>query len=314
MITLTALAIVVFQLRKVLESISKTEESGKDFIENFARFEEILRQINQVASESSVRFSEHLIEVKAKLDEVRLSAEAARELKELLWKPKSKGIAGEASLYSIVSDVLPKELYEIQYRFRNGTVVDLIIKIDGRLIPVDSKFPIAAFEKYLKASDDQERIKKAKEVASAIRKHVDEISSKYINPSENTFDFALMYIPSENLFQEIIAGTDFSDEALDVYFRKKNVYPISPGTFYSFLAVVSFILRNINLEKSLTKISGSLIELESSVNQILANAKTLQTHIKNSGKSIEGLISSLNDFSRKLERVTEAFEERDSDL
>jgi DNA recombination protein RmuC len=278
------------------------------------RFEEALKQLNQLSSESSTRFSEHLIEVKAKLDEVRSAAEAARELKELLWKPKLKGIAGEASLYSIVSDILPKELYETQYRFRNGTAVDLIIKIDGRIIPIDSKFPLAAFEKYLKAPDEQERLKKAKEVASAIKKHVDEISSKYINPSENTFDFALMYIPSENLFQEIVGGADFSDEALDAYFRKKNVYPISPGTFYSFLAVVSFILKNIRLEKSLSKISGSLMELESSVNQILETARVLQNHIKNSSKSVEGIISSLNDFSRKLERVTDAFEEKDADL
>jgi DNA recombination protein RmuC len=278
------------------------------------RFEEALKQLNQLSSESSTRFSEHLIEVKAKLDEVRSAAEAARELKELLWKPKLKGIAGEASLYSIVSDILPKELYETQYRFRNGTAVDLIIKIDGRIIPIDSKFPLAAFEKYLKAPDEQERLKKAKEVASAIKKHVDEISSKYINPSENTFDFALMYIPSENLFQEIVGGADFSDEALDAYFRKKNVYPISPGTFYSFLAVVSFILKNIRLEKSLSKISGSLMELESSVNQILETARVLQNHIKNSSKSVEGIISSLNDFSRNLERVTDAYLEKDADL
>lgn len=307
-----AVLFLVIEIRKVSVHLSAGEQFNRDFLVGFTRLEEALKRIGDETFENSRRMSEHLVEVKTRLEEVKTAAEAARELKEILWKPKSLGTFGETSLYTVISDVLPKEVFETQYRFKNGNVVDLAIKLDGRIIPVDSKFPTSAFNSYLTEENQAEKAKKAKEVISAVKKHVDDISVKYINPAENTFDFALMYIPSESLYQELVSGRYFIEAGLDSYFRKKSVYPVSPGTFYSYLSGISYVLKNMRLEKSLTEITGALTQLEISLNSIQENARVLQSHLKNASKNVDTLLRLLEDFSRKLDSLSSIIEEDNS--
>ena len=136
--------------------------------------------------------------------------------------------------------MLPTEHYVLQYPFKSGIKVDAAIRLGGSLIPVDAKFPLPAFQKILDAQDDAERKGARALFVKDIKKRIDEVS-KYILPDEGTFDFALMYIPAENVYYEVI--TRDGDEAIADYALARKVIPVSPNTMYAYLQAIALGLR-----------------------------------------------------------------------
>ena len=130
-----------------------------------------------------------------------------RRLTETLASPKLRGNFGEEMLENMLSQVLPKTSYQIQYKFKNGEVVDAIIYVGEKILPIDSKFSMENFRLYKEATTDEARDALKKTFLKDIKKRVDEIHKKYILPQENTFDFALMYVPSEGVFSEVLDDT-----------------------------------------------------------------------------------------------------------
>ena len=140
----------------------------------------------------------------------------------------------------MVKQVLAEGQYSTQHRFRNNTVVDLVIEAPDGLVPVDSKFPIESFRRVLLAETDEERTRARRAFVRDVKLRIDEVA-KYIRPDDGTLDFALMYVPAENIYYETIAGS--GDESAMTYALEKNVHLCSPNTFYAFLQVV---LRGFN--------------------------------------------------------------------
>lgn len=166
-------------------------------------------------------------------------------LSELLRAPKLRGNLGEFFLENLLAEILPASMYDSQYRFATGQCVDAVIKLGGKLVPVDAKFPLEAYERLAASKADDKSVRK--EFAQALKRHIDAISSKYIKPDENTTEFAIMYVPAEAVYYQLVSQTD--DGTLD-YALSKKVIPSSPGHLYGFLASIAAIFAETRLAQA----------------------------------------------------------------
>ncbi|MFA5990789.1 MAG: DNA recombination protein RmuC [Candidatus Doudnabacteria bacterium] len=171
-----------------------------------------------------------------------------RRLTETLASPKLRGNFGEEMLENMLSQALPNSGFEIQHKFKNGEVVDAIIYVGEKILPIDSKFSMENFRLYKEATTEEAAEALKKTFLKDVKKRVDEIHKKYILPQENTFDFALMYIPSEGVFSEVL-----DDSTTLTYGREKKVYFVSPNTLYHHLQIILLSCVDKKLTKPLSK-------------------------------------------------------------
>ncbi|OHB17420.1 MAG: hypothetical protein A2734_00615, partial [Parcubacteria group bacterium RIFCSPHIGHO2_01_FULL_40_30] len=176
---------------------------------------------------------------------------------DIFKSPKLRGRWGETSLESIMAGFFPKEHYSIQHYFKSGEAVDVVLKLPSdRLLPIDSKFNWENFEKMVNAEDEISKSTFRKQFIVDVKKKIDEISSKYILPHEGTTDAALMYIPAESVYYEIIQGIKEVDIA--EYARKKKIMLVSPNTFYATLSVVHHNYKDMYITKKTKEIINRL--------------------------------------------------------
>lgn len=221
-----------------------------------------------------------------------------RRLSETLASPKMRGNFGEEMLENMLSQILPKNNYRIQYRFKNGETVDACIFVGETILSIDSKFSLENFRLYKEAKDDEtaETLKKA--FLKDVKKRVDEICKKYILPQENTFDFALMYVPSEGIYQEVIEAEDIIE-----YCRAKAVIPVSPNTMYIYLRNIMLSLRGQEINKKAQEILKMISGIKTESEKFGKNLDVLGTHIKNAGNTMGTVV---NDFTRLKSNIQNA--------
>lgn len=214
-------------------------------------------------------------------------------LQELLRAPKFRGAMGETFLENLLSQVLPKEHYQIQYRFKSSEAVDAVIRLGERLVPVDAKFSLENFQKMLEASDEQVKESFRKKFIQDIKNRINEIAVKYILPAENTYDFALMYIPAENVYYEVIIKEDIFS-----YSMSKKVIPVSPNTFYAYLQVICLGLRGLKVEENAKMILKSLGALSVETERFKEDFNILGSHLLNANTKYA-------DAQKRFEKVAE---------
>jgi DNA recombination protein RmuC len=219
-------------------------------------------------------------------------------LQELLRAPKFRGQVGETLLENLLAQVLPKEYFSIQHRFKNADVVDAAIKLGERLVPVDAKFSLENFQRMLGAQIEEEKTAFRKRFIQDIKARVDEISSKYILPQENTYDFALMYIPAENVYYEIVVKEDMLG-----YFTAKKVIPVSPNTFYAYLQVICLGLKGLKIEENTKAVLKGLGALAVELNKFREDFEVLGRHISAAGSRYEDAEKRLVRFSDRLGNI-----------
>jgi DNA recombination protein RmuC len=226
--------------------------------------------------------------LQGKLGEMTQIGPDIRRLSEVLASPKARGNFGEEMLENMLSQVLHRSVYQAQYKFRNGEIVDMIIKVGDKILPVDSKFSMENYRLYKEAKEDDaaENLKKA--FLRDVRKRVDEIHKKYILPQEGTFDFALMYIPSEGVFQEAQ-----DDDVTVAYARGKKVHFVSPSTLYCYLQIILVALRGQQINDAAEQIMRMVSGIKQESDKFGRNLGVLSNHIKNAGNTM-GTVS--NDF------------------
>lgn len=214
-------------------------------------------------------------------------------LQELLRAPKFRGAMGETLLENLLSQVLPQEHYQTQYHFKSGDAVDAVIQLGERLVPVDAKFSLENFQKMIEASDESVKESFRKKFIQDIKNRINEISAKYILPAENTYDFALMYIPAENVYYEVIIREDIFS-----YSMSKKVIPVSPNTFYAYLQVICLGLRGLKVEENAKLILKSLSALSIETDKFKEDFNILGNHLVDVNKKY-------SDAQKRFEKVSE---------
>jgi DNA recombination protein RmuC len=206
-------------------------------------------------------------------------------LQDLLRPPKLRGSLGELLLAELLAQVLATGQYTLQYRFQDGETVDAVIHLNSGLVPIDSKFPLENFEAIMASETEEERKTHHRKFATDVRKHVDAISSKYIRPNEGTFDFALMYIPAENIYYETIIKEETSNSnGIYTYALQKKVVPVSPNSFYAYLQAIALGLKGMCIEESAQDILRQIGGMSTEIGQIHREFDTLGLHLTNAAK------------------------------
>lgn len=222
-------------------------------------------------------------------------------LNDILRAPNLRGGLGELLLGDLLAQMLSPEHYQLQHRFKSGERVDAVIVLKAGMVPVDSKFPLESFKRLI-ASDESGQARGKREFSRAVKGHVDGIAQKYILPDEGTFDFALMYIPAENVYYETILKEEDLGESTSLlnYALDKHVIPVSPNSFYAYLQAIALGLKGLQIEKEAYQIMQHLKRVEGDFARFRAEYETLGGHIDRAKKKYDEADRMLNSFGDKL--------------
>ena len=186
-------------------------------------------------------------------------------LESILKNPKNRGILWEYFLESVLKNILPPENYKLQYKFKNWDIVDAVIFIDNKIVPIDSKFSLDNYNKILQATTKIEKETYETEFRKDLKKRIDE-TSKYIKPEENTMEFAFMFIPSEGIYYDLLVNKVWTLDVntidlVEYAFKEKKVIIVSPTSFYAYLQTVMQGLRALKIEESAKEIKKQIWNL-----------------------------------------------------
>ncbi len=235
------------------------------------------------------------------LGEMSEVGKGIRSLQEFLQSPKLRGNIGEQVLTDMIGQTFPKNSFHLQYSFRSGVKVDAVLKTDAGLLCIDSKFPMENFTIMHKGETEAERNAAKREFIADVKKHVNDISKKYILPEEGTMDFALMYIPSESVYYEIVNMNELMD-----YARKVRVYPVSPNTLYAHLQVLLLSFQGKELEQKSREVFTLLRAIQKDYGKVEENLGVLGRHITNASNTMSTVTGGFQLLGQKLSRTQRA--------
>jgi DNA recombination protein RmuC len=244
-------------------------------------------------------------DLREKVGQIHEVGKAAQELVNIMRAPKLRGGMGELFLGDLLAQILPPEHYQLQHRFKSGDIVDAAIQIGQRLVPVDAKFPYENFRRVLDAPTDAERVTARKQFLRDVKKHVDAIATKYILPDEGTYDFALMYVPAENVYYETIIKEEAAGEEhqLFSYALQRRVVPVSPNSFYAYLQTILLGLRGMKVEQQAQEILATLARLRGDFERVQENFRLLGKHLTNAASTYADTEKSLTKLDAKLGQI-----------
>jgi DNA recombination protein RmuC len=201
--------------------------------------------------------------------------------------------------------VLPAGNWAVKHRFRDGTQVDAVIRLAGSLVSVDAKFPLESFRRMAIAEAPADRQRARREFARSVKLRIDEIADRYIKPDEGTFDFAMMYVPAENVFYEIITAEPGAESPWELfqYAWARRVIPVSPNSFYSYLMAIAYGLRGMRIEQRARTIVGELRSVQDAFGAWTADFAMLGRHLKNAGAKFDECQRKVDQFGDRVARI-----------
>lgn len=226
-----------------------------------------------------------------------------RKLQDILQSPKLRGSLGEWSLENLLAEVLPKQHYKLQHRFSTGHIVDALVILAQGNVSIDSKFPLSNFTAMLETQDETQKAKLRKQFLRDVCKHIDVIAEKYILPEENTLDFALMYIPAENVYYETLLINSDTDIDISAIGRDKKVIPVSPNTLYAYLMVIATGLKGMQIEKNAQIIRQQLSQLINQLTLFTNDFTMIGKHISNAKAKHDDATKKIDIFQTKLGQI-----------
>jgi DNA recombination protein RmuC len=272
--------------KNVAQRLDSVAPALQDAVKNSAQI------TGQMTSDAQIRMADELKntrdqigQIQKQLGAVQLAgqqmSETAHTLEGILGGAKSRGSFGEVTLERLLEDSLPASQYASQYRFSSGEAADAVILLrDKKLMAIDSKFPLDAFRRIGAEGEEARRA-----FATAVKLHADSIAKKYIVPQEGTLDVALMFVPSESVYYELLQTADSKGLPLDAYCRDKKVIAVSPNTLYAHLCVIAMGLRGMQIEEHAKRLYANLAGMEKQMGMFTEVFERLGTHLKNAQQS-----------------------------
>jgi DNA recombination protein RmuC len=276
------------RLRESLEVVQRSQASVGERLDNTAR---VVGDVQRGLGE--------LREATAKVFEVGRSV---NQLHDILKAPKLRGGLGELLLADLLAQVLPAEHVSLQHAFKSGERVDAAIRLGDGLVPIDAKFPLEDFRRMIEAADDDARLRARRAFTLRVRKHVDDVAAKYILPDEHTYDFALMYIPAENVFYEAIVRDDGRE--LVSYALERKVIPVSPNTLYAYLQAIALGLRGLRIEAQAQEVVSQLGRLAGDLDKLREDMRLVGKHLGNAQQAYASAERRFDRFEQRLAIAT----------
>ncbi|GBD99390.1 DNA recombination protein RmuC [bacterium BMS3Abin07] len=288
------------QMKSVSESVSNRLKDNVN----------IIQHTQHAVSERLDNASRIFSDLKGKIGEIEESnkqifqlGKDLTQLQNLLKAPKFRGGLAEFMLSELLEQILPSDFYSLQYNLRSGRV-DAVIKLGNGLIPVDAKFPMEGFNRIALAENDDSLKSAKRQFRASVKKHIEDIAYKYILPGEGTFDFALMYIPAENVYYEVILKEDKDDKPILDYALEKKVIPVSPNSFYAYLQTILLGLKGMKIEKKAQTVIRNLQQLQGDFNKFENEFQILGGHINRAYTRYRDLDGSLFKFGDRISRIS----------
>jgi len=290
--------VILEWMKDMKGSVEKTSESME---RKLKEQNEAMQNQSKVLWERLDNASKVIGGVQKQLGSIEEFGKDMKDLSNVLKSPKLRGGLGEQFLYDILSDSLPKEFYQVQYKFKNGAMCDAVIFSSNGIIPIDSKFSMENYQAMSNADNDKDRDTYKKMFTKDVEKRIDEIASKYILPDEGTTDQAVMYVPSESIYYELITN---NQKIID-YSNKRKVVLSSPNTITFLLKTILIAFKQSQLNKSANEILKSLDGLIVEGNKFNEELDTLDGHITRSAKSMDNVKNRYTKLFGKIEKMHE---------
>ena len=318
LLTLVAVGVLIAVVMRNRNTPQASDQSLLMLQQQFTGLQERLDKFGQTVSEnlqqSSASMNTRLDnaakvvgDLREKVGQIHEVGKAAAELVNILRAPKLRGGMGELFLGDLLAQILPSEHFKLQHRFKSGEAVDAVIQIGNKLVPVDAKFPFENFKRIVEAQNDAERMAARKQFLRDVKKHVDAIATKYILPDEGTYNFALMYVPAENVYYETIIREESSasgeERPLFSYALEKRVVPVSPNSFYAYLQTILLGLRGMEVEERAQEILATLAQLRGDFERVQENFRVLGRHLTNAQGSYSDSEKTLAKLDAKLGQI-----------
>jgi len=277
------------QIGQIAQAVdSKLSESNKNAQEQFRHSADIIRNV----TEKLTRLDETNKQVVGFADQLK-------SLQDILKNPKQRGILGEYYLETVLKNVLPPSSFQMQYAFSNGEIVDAVVFVDKRIIPIDSKFSLDNYNRMLQTNDPLEKKRLETAFVNDLKLRIEE-TSKYVRPEEKTMDFAFMFIPSEAVYYDLLinkVGVIAEDTNNLIYYAgKKKVVVVSPTSFLAYLQTVLQGLRN-------QKISEQAQTIIKEVERLGKHLFTYSEYMKRLGQHLDSTVGSYNKAGKELQKI-----------
>ncbi len=314
LVQVVGLAIVFGWLKRQKEI---PEESPQAFLLLQQQMQELSRTLDARVSEStkamqesahrqiteSNRIVRDVTDRLAKLDETNKQvvsfADQLQNLQDVLQNPKQRGILGEYYLETVLKNVLPPGAFQMQYPFKNGEIVDAVVFVKDRIIPIDSKFSLENYNRAIEARDKAEREVHERAFKADIKLRIDE-TSKYVRPEENTMEFAFMFIPSEGIYYDLlmnqVGSMKTNTRDLIEYAFQKKVIIVSPTSFLAYLQTVLQGLKALQIEEQAE-------EIKKRVGELGKHVAAYETYHAKLGASLGTVVSHFNASRKELQKI-----------
>ncbi len=305
-----------YEMRRQMKQLQQTNDGAhnevlmewlKDMRQSQQQSSQIMQQqmqqTNQAINQRLDKAASVMQSVGSEVGKMQEIGQSMKELQQVLKSPKLRGNLGEQVMKDLLEQLLPKAGFQMQYKFRSGDTVDAVVKTKNGLIPIDAKFPM---ENYLAATKAVEADKPALQKAfyKDVKGHIDAIAKKYIHPAEQTVDFAIMYVPGESVYYEIITATELTE-----YGAGKKVYLVSPNTFHYFLKTVMVALEGEKIEERAKQVMTALRAIQQDTGKLGDDLGVLNRHVTNAKNMMESVNTSYSRLGNRVDSTGQLSEE-----
>ena len=285
-----ALLMLQNQLTEISRTLDvKLGESTKAIQNQFGESAKIIRDVTERLT---------------KLDETNRQvvnfADQLQSLQDILKNPKQRGILGEYYLETLLKNVLPQGSYQMQYPFKDGTIVDAVVFVKDKIIPIDSKFSLENYNRLVEERDQVEKERLEKAFKADLKLRIDE-TSKYVKPGENTMDFAFMFIPHEAIYYDLLvaqvgAVKVNTRDLIEYAFKERHVIIVSPTSFLAYLQTVLQGLKALQIEESAK-------EIRKNVEMMARHLSAYEDYMKKLGNHLGTTVNSYNIAYKEFSKV-----------